>query len=200
MKHTVLLALSAFFACSPLLSQTPSSTASSRQQNGMPSIDDMISSISGGVKDFSLADSIQDMMTSMGSDTLTENTEDTVRSAVEGPLVVEETVPEVNKELVEAIDTKTKRYSPRLRIDFTEFPLQRLSSGVSGPNVSGSSNDIQRRLRARLRSEDIKVDFNGRTARLFGAVESARQREIAEIMLRLEPGVDVVKNELRLRD
>lgn len=196
MKRFFCIILAIFLFAPPLYAQKSTSAAKSTADT-FPSVDEMIKSMSAG-GEFSLADSIQDMMDSMGSDTLTENTEATVRSSIEGRLVVEETVPEVNREVVEAIDTKTQRYSPRLQLDFKEFPLREISK--TAKSDLRSATGISDRVRSRLRSEGITLVVENRTVRLQGTVDTARRRDLAEIMLRFEPGVDLVVNELLINE
>ena len=175
----------------------------------MPSVEDMIKSLSGDkASEASMADSIEDIV-----DTMTKQmqrrpvTEDMVKSAIEGTLVTEETAPTVNLESVEAIDAKTQRYSPRLKLDFGEFPLRRISGNFSGTvkddgveeleqTNTSLTNEIVRRIQNRLKLETVRFEFKNRTARLTGSVSTQRQRELIEVMLRMEPGIDMVKNEL----
>lgn len=200
--------LSIFFVAviSPaLFAQTAGTGQSTAARDHFPSMDQMFGGIGKG-NDFSLSDAIQDMMANAKADVVTENTEETVKSSIDGALVVEEQIPEVNREAVEAIDSKTKRYAPRLKIDYARFPLQDISRNTrkeadgmaTGRATLQISDKISTRLKSRLRIDDIRIEFQGRSARLVGAVPSQHHRELAETMLRLEPGVDHVVNELEL--
>lgn len=188
---------------SAAFAQTAGTGQSSSGREHFPSMDQMFGGIGKG-SDFSLSDAIQDMMANTKADVVTENTEETVKSSIEGTLIVEEQVPEVNQEVVEAIDSKTKRYAPRLKIDYTRFPLQDISrntrmdaSGKATNHASLQISDrISSRLKTRLQSDDIRIEFQGRSALLTGSVLSHHHRELAETMLRLEPGIDQVVNEL----
>lgn len=177
----------------------------------MPSVEEMIKTISSDKEgDASTADAIIDSVV----DSMTERmqakpiTEETVKSAIEGTLIKEEVVPEVNRESVESIDTRTKRYAPRLKLDFNEFPLRHISGqfrptlqegdGVGELEQTNASltDSIVRRVQARLKLETVRFEFKDRTAHLIGTVPDQRRRELIEVMLRMEPGIDTVKNEL----
>ncbi|MDR0705355.1 MAG: BON domain-containing protein [Planctomycetaceae bacterium] len=175
-----------------------------------PSIDEMMKSLTGEKSDdISLERSIENIMDSMTQKMQsTTNTADSVKSAVEGTLVVEEVIPETNRTVVETVDTKTKRYSPRLKLNFAELPLRPLSGKIVGVTENNESadlfeqtnivitHDIARRIQGRLRTQEIQFEFKNRTARLSGTVKTSRQRELAEMMLRMEPGIDHITNDL----
>ncbi|MDR2439906.1 MAG: BON domain-containing protein [Planctomycetaceae bacterium] len=175
-----------------------------------PSVDDMMKSLTGEESgNISLESSIDTIVESMTQKMQsTTNTAASVKSAVEGKLVVEEVIPETNRTVIEAVDTKTKRYSPRLKLDFTQFPLRPLSGKIAGIVENKEStdlfeqtntvitNDIARRVQNHLQTQEIHFEFKNRTVRLSGTVKTSRQRELAEMMLRMEPGVDKVTNDL----
>ena len=109
----------------------------------------------------------------------------------------EEEVPEENKIIAEAIDSKTKRYPPRLKIDFSEFPLRSLAStSKRGGETKTQKDIIVQRIRKSLRVPNIDLVMKDRTAILSGTVSTDRQRSLAAAMLRFEPGIDVVQNEI----
>jgi hypothetical protein len=179
-----------------------------------PSVDEMMKSLTGEKgEDISLESSIGNIVESMTQKMKsTTNTEASVKSAVEGKLVVEEVIPETNRTVVEAVDTKTKRYSPRLKLNFAEFPLRPLSGKIIGTNENEESadlfeqtntvitHDIARRVQGHLRTQEIQFEFKNRTVRLSGTVKTSRQRELAEMMIRMEPGIDNVTNDLTVEN
>jgi hypothetical protein len=122
-------------------------------------------------------------------------------SAIEGLLVVDHAEPEVNRTVIEVIDTRTGRNQPRLKINFAEFPLRSLTE-VSRPNngrttQAGSSAEIVAlRIQNRLRVSPFHLAIEDRTAILSGAVATERDRKLIETMLRFEPGISTVKNEM----
>jgi hypothetical protein len=85
-------------------------------------------------------------------------------------------------------------YYPRLVISFetpavaaaeADLPARRaLDTLVRSPQMSGPSR--------------IVVSMAGRTAILQGEVPSARDREMAEILLSFEPGISTIQNELQV--
>ena len=185
MKYFVSMSVSLLFLSTPLFAQ--------QSETDFSAFGTMFStSTSGGGSETSLTDSIDRMMETLGGEGLVANTEESVQSAITGPLVVEDVI-DTSREFVEAIDRRTNRYSPKLRLDFASFPLKRQSAaGISVP-----AERIAKHLQSRLRLEQpIAVEFQDRTVCLRGTVPTERQKELAAIVLRFEPGVDVVKNEL----
>jgi hypothetical protein len=121
--------------------------------------------------------------------------------SIEGPLVVDFEVPEVNLTVVEIIDTRTGRYPPRLTINFAEFPLRsltetsRLNNGRS-VQTSTQAAIIVQRIQSRLRVPEFQLAVEGRTAIISGTVATERERGLIESMLRFEPGINSVQNEI----
>ncbi|MDR1963957.1 MAG: BON domain-containing protein [Planctomycetaceae bacterium] len=209
MKKIVCFVILLCFSCPVLLAQ----------QGGMPdeifpSVDEMMKSLTGEPgNDLSLENSIDNIVKSMTQKMQsTTNTADSVKSAIEGKLIVEEATPDVNRSVVETIDSKTKRYSPRLKIDFAAFPLRPLSGKIAGivendkstdlfdQTNTAMTTDIAQRLQSRLQIQGIHFEFKDRTVRLTGTVKTPRQRELAEIMLQMEPGIDKVTNNLAIEE
>ena len=135
------------------------------------------------------------------SDVMGTDTTEQQISAIEGPLVVSVAPPEVNLGTVEALDSRTGRYPPRLKINFSEFPLRSwVSNDRSGNGRNADPNAqvdiIVRRIQNRLRVPQMNLAVQDRTAIVSGTVATARQRSLAESMLRFEPGIDTVQNNL----
>jgi len=122
---------------------------------------------------------------------------------LEGPLILEREVSEVNKTTIEAIDSRTKRYPPRLRINLTEFPLRSLTN-MNHPNNEHSvqrdvpTEMIVQRIQDRLRVPQFSLTVEDRTAIISGKVATQRQRSLIESMLRFEPGISTVQNEITI--
>ena len=116
----------------------------------------------------------------------------------EGLLAIEDVViPEANQIIVEAVDSRTKRYTPRLKINFAEFPLR----SWDAPNGRSATSTTQaeivaQRIQSRLGTSQIALVVQNRIAVVSGTVTSERQRNLAETMLRFEPGIDVVHNKI----
>lgn len=119
-------------------------------------------------------------------------------SAIEEELlVVDAPTSEANQTALQAIDTKTKRYLPRLKINFSEFPLRSLSSTDGrGVNSKTQTDIIALRVQNRLRVSHIDLVVHNRIATVSGTVATERQRGLAESMLRFEPGIDGVQNKI----
>jgi len=121
--------------------------------------------------------------------------------AIEGPLVVDVEVPDVNRTVVEVIDTRTERYTPKLKINFAEFPLRSLTE-ANRPNngrsvqTSTPTNILVHRIQSRLRVPEFQLAVEERTAIISGTVATERERSLIESMLRFEPGISTVKNEI----
>ncbi len=199
-KIAVLLVLSLLMAQNSLGQQKTTAKSAAIKtadaETSFPSVDSILSSMTGeGGKDVSLADEIDKKMMSSMSESAApaQNTAETVQSAIEGKLVVEEVIPEINKKVVEAIDSKTNRYPPRLEVDFTSFPLSRTEVSTNSKATARMTRQLQSRLQL---DNGVQIQFQGRTACLRGTVPTERQKELAEMMLRFEPGIDAVKNEL----
>jgi len=115
----------------------------------------------------------------------------------EGLLDVSIPIPEASQPAVQAIDTKTKRYPPRLKINFSEFPLRSLASTSRRSADSKTQTDIiAQRVQSRLQTPHIALVVHDRVAIVSGTVATERQRGLAESMLRFEPGIDVVQNNI----
>ena len=163
-----------------------------------PSTGSMFGSLtSDGEKEVSLSEDIDAMVKALSDQAQARNTEESVRTAIVGPLVVEEVIPDINREIIEAIDRRTNRYSPRLRLDFESFPLVRTPPVGVSPSVERIAKLLQRRLRL---EQPIVIELSERTVNLRGTVSTERQKELAAIILCFEPGVDNVNNELRVRE
>ena len=164
------------------------------------SIEEMIRSLTTGgpSSGISISDVVQSA-TEQLMDTSTPVEQQT--SAIDGPLVVDFEVPEVSPTMVESTDTRTQRYVPRLKIDFTEFPLRSLTGTDhlnNGRGVqSGTPTEvIVQRIQTRLRAPEFQLVVEDRTAIISGTVTTERQRDLIATMLRFEPGISTIKNEI----
>ena len=126
-------------------------------------------------------------------------------SAIEGPLISDVFVPEVNQNVAETLigGDQTGRYPPRLKINFNEFPLKdinanNVNNGRLGTSANSMIERIIRRLRLPTQNDEPQVilTVQDRTAIVSGTVQTDRQRSLVEAMLRFEPGIDAVTNKL----
>ena len=128
-------------------------------------------------------------------------------ASFEGLLEIEYVVPAVNQTQADIFigDARTSRYTPRVRVNFAEFPLVSLTSAESTDNAANNSrtarngtstNVVIQRIQNRLRLPPIELVVENRVATVSGTVPTERQRNLVETMLRFEPGIDSVRNEL----
>ena len=121
-------------------------------------------------------------------------------SAIEqGLLDMDIVVPEVSQPIVEAVDSKTKRNTPRLKINFAEFPLRSLDVPSGRSAAKPPAEIVVQRMQDRLKTSSIDLVIRNRTAIISGTVPSERQRGLAETMLRFEPGIDVIQNNITVK-
>jgi len=119
----------------------------------------------------------------------------------EGPLVVKAEISAANLPAAEILDTKG-RYQPRLRINFTEFPLRsfapakRAEDGQDTQPETAMLQAVAVRIKDRLCLPQINFAIEDRTAIVSGTVATDRQRNLVEYMLRFEPGIDAVQNNI----
>lgn len=111
-------------------------------------------------------------------------------------------VPEVNQGIAEVIDT-LGRYRPRLKINFAEFPLLSFASANRIENALPSQGEIAsdamiQRIKDRFGLSHLHLSLIGRKAILSGTAETEHQRDMIAIMLRFEPGIDTVQNDMTL--
>jgi hypothetical protein len=114
-----------------------------------------------------------------------------IRSAVDESLRID-LGPDVNLQNVPALPPRVQLNSPRLQIAFE--------------HRSRSSSELNARLASRLQAKlpatatsPIEVSMGGGEALLRGVVASERDRKMAELLVRFEPGVRGVRNELQVR-
>ena len=169
-------------------------------QPGVSVVDEMIRSLAAGgsASGVSISDVVQGVAGQL-MDISTPTEQQT--AAIEGPLTIEAVVPEVNQTIVEVIDTRTRRYSPRLKINFAEFPLRSFTEVNRTNNrhsiQTGTPTEmIVQRVQSRLRVLEFQLAIEDRTAVVSGMVATERDRSLIESMLRFEPGISVVKNEI----
>lgn len=112
-----------------------------------------------------------------------------LRSAIDELAI--ETLPDQNQLQTPPMPPRTMLYAPRLRVDFTY-------ASRSEPELS---NDLVRRLQTSLGLTDprgVQVAIDEGVAVLRGQVPSDRARKLAEHLVRFEPGITRVRNELQL--
>ena len=91
-----------------------------------------------------------------------------------------------------------RMYTPKLVIDYQKFPV---------PTYGSMSADVQQKRITRLNSQlqkrfgnTVKVDYRDDVHYLRGNVVSEQQKEVLELFLKMEPGVQKVKNEIAVAE
>ena len=114
-----------------------------------------------------------------------------IRSAVDETLRID-VGPAVNQQNVPARQPNVRLNAPRLQIGFS--------------HPTRSSNDVGARLTQRLRSKlpgaansRVEVSMAGGDAILRGEVATEHDRRMAELLVRFEPGVRGVSNQVQVR-
>ncbi len=82
-------------------------------------------------------------------------------------------------------------YYPRLEVSFDSVPADTTALGQRALETLARSPELSGPSR-------IAVYVEGRTAILLGEVPSARDRELAELLISFEPGISAIRNELQL--
>jgi hypothetical protein len=103
--------------------------------------------------------------------------------------VREAVLPEVNRATNEG-NAAQRPYPPQLVLD----------PELSGPTTTDVVSAVERHLsQSPIRwAQPFEVSLVGRTAVLRGAVASERDRELAEALVRFEPGISDVQNDLQI--
>jgi len=102
------------------------------------------------------------------------------------------TAPDANRTAPPSTVARTGVYEPRLSIAFDVTP----------PPAEAVAEDLARLLQAAPSlhaTSPIEVSVEGRVATLRGEVASERDRLLAERLILFEPGIDSVRNELKVR-
>ena len=111
-----------------------------------------------------------------------------IRSAVTGVPVNSDSSAAINTALPQA--SQDRAYWPRLSIEGLETrPL--------------TASEVNAKMRHRFEGwmgRDITVSVVGRTAILRGTVATAKERRLAAILAKFEPGVSTVRNDLKVAD
>lgn len=144
-----------------------------------------------------------------------------IQSAVDELRV--ETGPDANRAVQPRMPARVRMYAPRLKIGFDPLPgttngpatagriaEDRIEDGrtADGQAATGQVVDlafsalVTRRVLTTLplsSPNQIEVLVAGRAAILRGAVASAREQKLAELLLQLEPGIERVENQLQIQ-
>lgn len=185
-------------ACAQVSNVSRTPTNAIRNESGFLSMDQFFGSAEDGAAfESSITETMEQMKLNMNRDPVRIIPSTTFGDALKALAIEETTVPETNKNIVESVDQKTQRYSPRLSIDFRLFPLQRATTKFTGSKINADS--MKQNIGRRLGVHDVEFSLQNRTMTLTGTVPSEHERQMVEMMVRLEPGVDHICNELVIK-
>jgi hypothetical protein len=113
-----------------------------------------------------------------------------IRSAVDELEI--QTGPDANQTAEPMMPARVQLYAPRLKVAFDFAP-----TGVSEVNAR-LSHHLEASLPA-VAANQIEVSVAGNAATLRGVVASEWDRKLAELLLRFEPGIARVENQLQIQ-
>lgn len=89
-------------------------------------------------------------------------------------------------------------YSPRLRIDTKQYPNLKMDN----PRFQEQMTKLEQHLKGRVLSEEdrIELEYDGEYLVLKGEVRSEDLRDTVEMIAKMQPGIDYVRNDLRVRE
>jgi len=129
----------------------------------------------------------------VGAQQATElGTDASITSAIDAGELIIETAPDANVTAQPIAPARSGMYPPRLQVgfDFQPRPQSEVSSQIADRLVVALSLDA---------SNSIEVLVEDGVAILRGEVPAERERRLSELLVRLEPGVVEVQNELTVR-
>ena len=125
---------------------------------------------------------------------------DTVASQVTTTVAVEDTLA-VSTEIIDAdtdVNTDTfqegRMYTPKLTVDFQKFPVPTYAAmpgDVRQTRITKLNNQLQKRF-----GETVQIDYRENVHYLRGTVSSERKKEVLELFIKMEPGIQEVRNEV----
>jgi len=87
-----------------------------------------------------------------------------------------------------------RMYTPKLKIDYKKFPIPTYSAmpeEVRQKRMDKLNGQIQKRF-----GKTVQVDYRENVHYLRGTVPSERQKEVLELFVKMEPGIQKVQNEI----
>jgi len=100
---------------------------------------------------------------------------------------------------VDSVSVESGRmYPPRLCVDFQKFPIPtyaNMTDEVQQKRMDKLNNQLQKQF-----GKTVKVDYLENVHYLRGTVVSERQKEILEIFIKMEPGIQEVRSEIVVRE
>ena len=100
---------------------------------------------------------------------------------------------------IDSVSVESGRmYAPRLSVDFQKFPIPTyaiMPSELQQKRMDKLNSQLQKRF-----GETVKADYQENVHYLRGTVKSERQKEVLELFVKMEPGIQEVRNEVIIRD
>ena len=100
---------------------------------------------------------------------------------------------------IDSVSVESGRmYPPRLYVDFQKFPIPTyaiMPDAEQRKRMDTLNSELQKRF-----GETVKADFQENVHYLRGTVTSERQKEVLELFVKMESGVQEVRNEVVIRE
>jgi len=129
---------------------------------------------------------------------------DSLQSQATSPIDIDPNLA-VSSEIIEGdtdIDAVSvgsgRMYPPRLNIDFQKFPVPTyaiMPDEVLQKRMAKLNSQLQKRF-----GETVRVDYLENVHYLRGTVVSERQKEVLEIFIKMEPGIQEVRSEVVVQE
>ena len=90
-----------------------------------------------------------------------------------------------------------RMYTPKLVVDYQKFPIPTyaaMSGEVRQTRLDRLNSQLQKRF-----GETVQIDYRENIHYLRGTVPSERQKEVLELFLKMEPGIQEIRNEVVVR-
>ena len=100
---------------------------------------------------------------------------------------------------IDSVSVESGRmYPPRLYVDFQKFPIPTyaiMPDAEQQKRMDKLNSQLQKRF-----GDTVKADFQENVHYLRGTVTSERQKEVLELFVKMESGVQEVRNEVVIRE
>jgi hypothetical protein len=111
--------------------------------------------------------------------------------------------PTINQEAIDElrlnVEQPNRMYNPRLRISLVDFPPAIAKASDIDIRLVALQSHLQSRL-FQANGSTVKLTLDGETLVLQGTVPNTQQKNLVERIVRLEPGISTVRNELAVKE
>jgi len=90
-----------------------------------------------------------------------------------------------------------RMYTPKLKVDFQKFPIPTyatMSAEVRQKRMGKLNDQVQKRF-----GETVQIVYSENVHYLRGTVSSERQKEVLELFIKMEPGIQEIQNEIAVK-